>query len=251
MRDRDYDLEPPPGTFRIALLGASYVMGSGVGDGETFEWVLEDMLNAEAKAAGTEPVEILNFAVGTLSSAQQLFLLRKTVLGFRPDAVLLVCPATDADLFARLLFRTREEGVEVPYPFLRDLVDSLGVTSSTDEDDAIRRLEPVRGRLVRWVYREFADECRAHGVEPVWVFLTLPGRTPEPALIDEQVEAAAAAGFTVIDLRDVYDGHDPKSLQVAPWDWHPNPEGHRIIAERLERELKAQPGLLPGSGAGT
>jgi hypothetical protein len=187
--------------------------------------------------------------VGTLSSAQQLFLLRKTVLGFRPDAVMLVCPATDADLFARLLWRTREERVEIPYPFLRDLVDSLGVTSTSDEDDAIRRLQPVRGRLVRWVYREFADECRANDIEPLWVFLTLPGRTPDPALIDEQIEAAEAAGFTVFDLRNAYAGWDPKSLQVAPWDWHPNPIGHRIIAERLERRLKAS-GVLPGGGAG-
>ncbi|HMB69441.1 MAG TPA: SGNH/GDSL hydrolase family protein, partial [bacterium] len=249
MRDKDYEKEPPPDTFRIALMGASYVMGSGVGDGETFEWVLEDRLNAEADSAGTERVEILNFAVGTLSSAQQLFLLRKSVLEFQPDAVMLVCPATDADLFARLLFRTREEGVEIPYPFLRDLVDSLGVTAGTDEDEAIRRLQPVRGRLVQWVYREFADECRAHDIEPLWVFLTLPGRTPEPALIDEQIEAATAAGFTVFDLRNVYHGYDPKALQVAPWDWHPNPVGHRVIAERLERRLKER-GVLPGSGAG-
>jgi hypothetical protein len=250
MRDKDYELEPPPGTFRIALLGASYVMGSGVGDGETFEWLLEDRLDREAESAGAGDVEILNFAVGTLSSAQQLFLLRRQVLPFRPDAVMLVCPATDADLFARHLFRTREEGVEIPYPFLRELVDSLGVDSTTTEDDAMRVLEPVRGRIVRWVYREFAEECRANGILPIWVFLTLPGRTPEPALIDEQIDAATAAGFVIIDLRDVYEGHDPKSLQVAPWDWHPNPEGHRIIAERLHRELRARPGVLPGSGAG-
>ena len=57
------------------------------------------------------------------------------------------------------------------------------------------------------------------------------------------------AGFTVFDLRDVYAGYKPQSLQVAPWDWHPNPLGHRIIAERLERDLKAR-GVLPGSGAG-
>ena len=36
MRDRDRLLAKPAGTYRIALLGPSHVMGSGVADGETF-----------------------------------------------------------------------------------------------------------------------------------------------------------------------------------------------------------------------
>ena len=45
MRDRDYPLAKPGGTYRIALLGPSHVMGSGVADGQTFADYLEEELN--------------------------------------------------------------------------------------------------------------------------------------------------------------------------------------------------------------
>ena len=47
MRDRDYEQTPAPDTYRIALTGPSFVMGSGVADNEVFEWLLEDRLNQE------------------------------------------------------------------------------------------------------------------------------------------------------------------------------------------------------------
>jgi hypothetical protein len=59
------------------------------------------------------------------------------------------------------------------------------------------------------------------------------------------LRAAAAAGFVVLDLFDVYGpetGHD--SLRVAEWDKHPNAAGHAMIAERLLDELRRRPALL-------
>ena len=41
MRDQDYENVPRTGTYRVAVLGASSVMGWGVGDGETFEALVE------------------------------------------------------------------------------------------------------------------------------------------------------------------------------------------------------------------
>jgi hypothetical protein len=245
MRDRDYDLVKPEGTYRIALMGASYVMGSGVGDGETFEWLLEDRLNREAAAGGRPAVEILNFAVGTLSSAQQLYMLQKRVLPFEPDAVVLVSPATDADLFARYLYRSRDQKVEIPYGYLRDIIERVGIDSTTTEESAMQLLYPVRTEILEWVYREFERECRSRDILPVFVYLTLPGRTPDVELIEEQIRLARESGFVTFDLRDVYEGHDPRKLQVASWDWHPNPRGHRIIAERLYRDFTSSGVVLP------
>ncbi len=46
MRDRDYTREKPEGTLRIAAIGASHSMGSGVEEEETFLALLEEDLNA-------------------------------------------------------------------------------------------------------------------------------------------------------------------------------------------------------------
>jgi len=52
---------------------------------------------------------------------------------------------------------------------------------------------------------------------------------------------AQEAGFTVIDLADVYDGQDLDALRVSAWDVHPNKEGNRLIAERLSQVLNSDP----------
>ncbi len=47
MRDREYTVQRPPGTFRIALVGSSHQAGRGVNDDETCENIVEDQLNRE------------------------------------------------------------------------------------------------------------------------------------------------------------------------------------------------------------
>ena len=72
LRDREYALAKGARTFRIVVLGQSYVMGSGVNDDETFENIVEDRLNNEvAKSKGYDRIEIINLAVPGYSAIQQ------------------------------------------------------------------------------------------------------------------------------------------------------------------------------------
>ena len=41
MRDREFDLAKPPGTFRIGLFGESHTFGNGVADEEVYEQLVE------------------------------------------------------------------------------------------------------------------------------------------------------------------------------------------------------------------
>jgi hypothetical protein len=43
----------------------------------------------------------------------------------------------------------------------------------------------------------------------------------------------------------VYDGHDWRTLLVAPWDDHPNAAGHRLIADKLYEVLQQHRDLIP------
>ncbi len=75
MRDKDYTLKKPENTIRIALLGASHVVGSEVNDDETFESILEERLNKEFN--GKSRLEILNFAHTGRTVIHQVTLLEK------------------------------------------------------------------------------------------------------------------------------------------------------------------------------
>ena len=242
MRDRDYAQLPPPGTYRMALLGASSVMGWGVGDEETFEAVLEERLNREGLGAGPSRWEILNLAVPGYEPPQLLAALPKA-LGFEPDAVIYVAPPGQPANAARYLVAAVQKGLDIPYAPLREMLARGGIEPGVDEASAEHRLAPLRAEILGWIYRAFAAECRAHGAEPIFVFLpqVQPGSQADTP---ETLRLAAEAGFLVVDLADVYAGHAVDALRLAEWDDHPNALGHRLVADRLYRELVRRPGAL-------
>ena len=63
MRDREYEQSKLAHTYRVALLGASRTVGSGVEDGRTFEALVEERLNRELGPASGRRYEVLNFAM--------------------------------------------------------------------------------------------------------------------------------------------------------------------------------------------
>jgi hypothetical protein len=239
---------PAPGTYRVALLGQSYVMGMGVGDGEPFEALLESSLNSRARATGRR-FEILNFAIPRYSLLQQLHLLRHgRALTSSPHAVLLVGHPIDLTRIPGYLQEELRRGGPIA-PFLESRLDSAAVSAEMPFDEFQRRMKPYAYDLHRWVLAEMGREIRAAGALPVYAFIPMPLDQPDSART-ELLEAAALAGFETIDLHDVYGPGDARLLTVAEWDRHPNPTGHRIIAERLELALEPillneRPRILP------
>ncbi|MBI4528303.1 MAG: hypothetical protein HY695_31295 [Deltaproteobacteria bacterium] len=243
MRDRDYGKEPAPGTFRVALLGASTVMGWGVGDGETFETLLEERLNRESAGEPYAKFEILNFAVPGYQPPQQLIALGRAI-AFKPNAVFYVATGREASRSASYLVEALRSGVPFPYEDLRQIAVRAGVSAGTSETLAMKNLLPFRDEILSWIYRRIVSDCRERGVVPVWVFLP----QLEGGIWQDETEGllkiAQDAGFIVLPLSDVYKGHDVSALRLLDWDYHPNSTGHRLIASRLYEALADKRDLI-------
>jgi hypothetical protein len=242
MRDRGYDSLPPAGAYRVALLGASHVMGDGVGDGETFEWLVEDRLNRTPGLASAR-YEILNFAVAGYTAAQQLVVVRSRALAFSPHAVMLVAHSNDPGNLGVHISRMLRAGVALPDARLAAIVARAGVDGTTTEEAAQRLLQPVRQELLAATYELIADECTRRGVRAIWVHVPTPGDAPSAEELAAMRGAARDAGFEVIDLGEIYPA-ESDHLRVAKWDWHPNAAGHRVIADHLYEALRSR-GVLP------
>jgi len=248
MRDRDYALDKPAGTRRIAVLGQSYVAGDGVTDGETFDELVENQLAGEGALPRTE---ILNFGIGSYSMLQQLLLLEDRVWKFSPDIVMVVANHRDAARAAAHAVLQLNRGVEAPFPEVREALARAQVTPGLSETEAFARMRPHQEALLDWTHSEIVRLARARGALPVWVYLSTPERGPTTKEIDRLAGAARAAGFHVLNWADVYDGVDPATLRSSAWDFHPNAAGHRMIARRLYRDLTADPALAPARAAST
>jgi hypothetical protein len=234
MRDREYEQTPAPGTFRAAVLGTSSVMGWGVGDGETFEALIEERLNREWAGTGFARYELLNMGVPGHQPPQQLVVMDRA-LTFSPDAILFIATGRELSRAVAYLGEVVHRGIDIPYEGLAAVVARAGITPGMDETVARQRLE-----LLGYVYEHIVRQARARGAAPVLVFLPQAREGGWQEETPEILAVAREAGFAVIDLSDVYEGHDIETVRLAPWDDHPNAHAHRLIAERLFAALAAR-----------
>ncbi len=243
MRDQDYDQVKPASTYRIALLGPSDIMGSGVGDGETFEAVLERRLNLEVAGERYRRFEILNFGIPGIGVIQQLFVLEDRVMAFQPDLIVVSAHAQDARTVVLHLKRVVDSGFPIPYPFVQQVVEASGVTPGMGETEFQQRMRPHRQALFDSTYAHLARAAAATGHQPIVLLLRPPTDDVDP--MDITRDAAARAGFDLIDLsRGVYPVLSEPGYRVAPWDYHPNAEAQKLTADRLYEELSRRDARL-------
>jgi hypothetical protein len=245
MRDKDYAKTPAAGTFRAAVLGPSSVMGWGVGDGETFEALLEDQLNKAPLAPAFSHVELLNFGIPGYQPPQQLVAFERAI-EFHPNAVVYVATGRELRRSAAYMTEAVLKHLPIPEPGLQAIIDKSGVRADMDEVTARKHLEPHGGEILSVVYGSIAQRARDRGIRPVWVFLPQVREGSWQEETPEAVRIATAAGFAIVNLDDVYSGQDPAKLRLAEWDDHPNVLGHQVVAQRLYREFAAKPSILFG-----
>jgi hypothetical protein len=233
MRDVDYELEKPEDTFRIAVLGSSHVMGSGVNDGETFEAILERRLNSGDVDRPYSNYEVMNFAVAARSAVQHVYLVEEKVMPFKPDVVLHVAHGQDRGITVRFISRMVQSGVEIPYEYLRDLFNELGIDHETPDFIIQRRVKPRAGEILTWAYQRMADDCKEAEIDAFWVYLPMIYDPASGIALAEREKHAEEVGFSTISLAEVYESHDQSELQIAPWDNHPNAQAHALVADLL------------------
>ncbi len=239
MRDQDYPAKPGPDTFRAALLGSSSLMGWGVTDGATFEALLENRLNRELAGSPFAQYELLNYGVPGYQPPQQLPNFERA-LAMHPNAIMYFATGREQSRSVNYLVEVVRKGIDIPFPPLREIVAKAGVTKGMGEADAQQRLKPYANDILTFVYAQIAERARTNGVKAIWIFLPpdIKGQWQVEAADAERI--ALAAGFTVINLEDVFSGMDMTTIRLAEWDHHPNTLGHQVIADRLFVEMRAK-----------
>ena len=243
MRDRDCEKATPEGTYRLAVLGASHPMGTGVEDDAVFDNVTEDRLTREHAGGEVSRYEIINFSVGGFGPIQMLADYDARVAGFEFDA-LLVTAIDDLYWVTKDVVDAAQNDFPVPYPHVKDVIREAGLTRETSYAEGFAAMKPHSEALLLWVYREFVRRCQERGAVPMAAYiphmLSIANEPETLARKTRQMEIAREAGFVVLDLTHAYDGADHRKLWIAPWDSHPNADGHRLLADALYTALLTQ-----------
>jgi lysophospholipase L1-like esterase len=206
MRDRPHDPLPAPGTFRIVVLGDSFMEAYQVALEQSLPYLLQERLASRG-------VEVLNLGVGGYGTAQALLALEEEGLRYRPDLVVLAFYAgNDVQNNSHAIeaaLHGEEEATTFARPYAR--------ASALDAELAWRppdraRLEPYARR-----WRERKDS-----------FLDALRRTLQPAMVANLVEQATARLQSQLGGKDAFDPQllfgrlflrevsDPEALRL--WD---------------------------------
>ncbi len=248
MRDQDYTKEKPPGTYRYAMIGASVSMGTGVGDGQDFESLLERRLNSEKDPQSPySKYEILNFSVGGYSPLQYLWVIEHKIDDFHPDAILYIAHGNhDEERTVYFMSKFIRSGVDLQYDYLRQTAKRAGVDRNTPSAVAIRRLQPYGKQMLAWIYQRIVQDCRQRSIVPISVYLqVVDEQQMPPASATTHIRMAQQAGFVTVDILHWYKEQEVPSLKIAVWDSHPNPRGHQLIADALYQALKERSKTVP------
>lgn len=234
MRSAEHPTKDKPAhTIRIAILGGSYEMGSGVDDAAVFATRLEEKFNAYLKGrSDSTRVQVLNFSAGAYHLPQYAWLCDHTVFDFHPDIVLSFAHSLEAQRLNGVIARMVQNGVSIDYPEIKNIVQKSGAAQTMSRTEVRNRLQPWNDSLLDWGYRHVAQACAQHHAQVVWVYLPALADNPEPSEVKTLATHALNAGMDTLSLTNVY-GKNRNNLWVNPDDSHPNAEGHRLISDAL------------------
>ncbi len=255
-----------PGVFRIAILGDSVTMGSGVSNDETYSVHLARMLN---EGSDSTRFEVLNFGLAGLSARQVVQQGSRFIPPFAPDLLIYGWTANDIEGPAyqhrsskatrKAMHKRRQSHAQSRSYLLRALWPRAIVLWDRLTAPRGTYLEEIRFNYLSndRAWKDFATALAdiVHFGEdhnaPVVVFLHaqlsfLNILHPYHAIYDKVATAATQLGAPTIQSIDAVTGYDGASLWVSQFDPHPNPLGHEIFATALLNGLRDLPkGYLP------
>jgi lysophospholipase L1-like esterase len=255
-RGAERALRKPRGVFRIAVIGDSFAMGSGVTQQETYADRLERTL---AVAHPERRFQVLNFGLAGLAAPAVVD--RLVQLGLRYDPDLIVYGYTLNDIEGPAYRRSVEASFVDPTRFLhsplrvwrllgprfaslRELLLAPRGSYSFEIDDNYFHNPEAWGSVLEALDR-LAAISRKRGTcglvlvhtQLYWLNALHPYR-PHYRLVSE---AARQRGLHVIESFPAFRGESAASLWVGPIDSHPNARAHEILFETLNEGLERLP----------
>ena len=244
LRGPDVVLPKPPGRRRVACFGDSITFGYGVGDTESYPYLVGQRL----AAAGGEAV---NAGVTGYTSYQVLGLAHRLLPVIDADVATFCVGWNDAGTrplddreYARRLHAAVEVDGVLDHLALYRAAKALYLRTGLGTRDAAARQPRVAPDDYASNLRALVAECRRQGVRPVLIALPRRRRAGEPPFLspypDVERQAARELGVPLIVVPELAARPEgPVNAEYFLDTLHLTPAGNRLLAQGIAEQLAA------------
>lgn len=223
LRNREVVVPKPAHTFRILVIGDSVPFGWGVGADDPFPRRMEVELEKWPRRDGKH-YEVVNAGSPGWGLAEEFYWLRDHGMSMAPDLVLHCIINNDIEAHPKGPPMFLTDGLRK----LRTLRLTERIAEKLTGDRGFEPNTALTADMVKFALDQFMGLLRPANV-PYVVFDTV-------GLQPEAIEHGKAIGVHRVDT--VLSLEWQHRYQVTAADFHPNAEGHRILAERALAALK-------------
>ena len=237
LRDKEYSITKPENTYRVAVLGDSFTMASGIDIEDSYHSILERRFN---RGNNIYNYEFINFGVGGYNLKQYLSVLNKKAMEYEPDLVLIgldphndhIIP--DAKIFEEpyIVKRTKnplyhiyiKDAASLAFANIQNKIFGQSVSIS----ETI--ITQVQEKYINDVFSNFKEITNNTNSKLAIINLTY---LPNQDYSDKLKELALTNNLLYFDASQSFESINVNKLILYPNDFHPNAFSNRIFAQQL------------------
>jgi len=235
LRDKEYPLEKPANTFRVAVIGGSFTVPAGVEIDEAFHSILENRLNKENPDFN---YEFINFGVSGYRINNKIATLENKALKYNPDLILFILDDSQFTEDEEKEFKPKSQKNQFFQSFTYKLISKNKLFTQDNKDQEFLDEHKTGLDQFNLELQKLSNISQKNKVPICVVVLDhdyshyeLSGEIKRLVENNNLYYSNTLASFQDIDISE---------LTIYKIDIHPNSKANQIFADTIYMDLKNQ-----------
>ena len=238
LRDKEYAIEKPKNTFRVAVIGDSYTFGDGVSMEEAYHSVTETQLNLLSDSI---QFEFINFGIAGYDLLNYLGVIEKKALEYNPDLILIgFCGNNDDDLPEKRQYTERFTKFKYTdyrffirnFQLVRTVANFIGMQKRKKNEINKNEKHFRKVAFVKDMFSQFNKIKKEYKTPILVYYLSMNDADPEKAKMIN--ELCKKNNLEFVDSSPIVSKiNDISEYWFHPTDHHPNAAMHQLYADIL------------------
>lgn len=235
LRDKEYSVEKPENTFRVAVIGGSFTVPAGVEIDEAFHSILEDKLNKENRDLN---YEFINFGVSGYRINNKVATLKYKALKYSPDLILFVLDGSQFTQEEEKEFKAKSVKNQFFQSFTYKLISKNKLFGNDDEDREYLDEQMAGLDKLDQTLNELSLISKKRNI-PICI-VVLDHDFSHLGLSEEIKKLVLKNNLYYSNTIPAFKDTDLNEMTIYQIDIHPNSRANRIFADAIYNDLTNQ-----------